>query len=174
MAKKSFLWANTHTATRDCGKVTLPVSISNSLADASPLLYLPQAQPALRAVIKPPASFALVSQPWKLYFFGPPLQLQKQVKSNPAVSLLSSLDVLPEGLSRHKRWLQACKTHTRSWRCMERRWPRTLACLGSGHPEAPGMHYPGNYSQILAEHHLSLSLVCEPHGYHWKGEREKC
>lgn len=80
MAKKSFLWANTHTATRDCGKVTLPVSISNSLADASPLLYLSQAQPALRAVIKPPASFALVSQPWKLYFFGPPLQLQKQVK----------------------------------------------------------------------------------------------
>lgn len=39
---------------------------------------------------------------------------------------------------------------------MERRWPRTLACLGAGHPQAPGMHYPGNYSQILAEHHLSV------------------
>lgn len=105
-AKKSFVWINTHIAARDCGKAIFPISISNSLADISPLPYLPQAQPSLRAVSNPPASFALVSQPWKLYFFWPPLKLQKQVKFKSRGQPPPMFALLPWGLARGSQHTQ--------------------------------------------------------------------
>jgi len=67
-AEESFLSINTLLCCQGLWEGYPSASVSNSVANISRLLYLPQAQPSLTAASSPPASSALVSQPWKLHF----------------------------------------------------------------------------------------------------------